>query len=55
MGYHKYDLKKPVLNQVNELRPVLKSLVALNKEPVCSDLPEPFRQQLRGRTLVGFA
>ena len=32
MGYHKYDLKKPVLNQVNELRPVLKNLVALNKE-----------------------
>ncbi len=32
MGYHKYDLKKPVLNQMNELRPVLKNLVALNKE-----------------------
>lgn len=32
MGYHKYDLEKPVLNQMNELRPVLKNLVALNKE-----------------------
>ena len=32
MGYHKYDLKKPVLNQMNELRPVLKNLVALSKE-----------------------
>lgn len=32
MSYHKYDLKKPVLNQMNELRPVLKNLVALNKE-----------------------
>ena len=32
MGYHKYDLKKPVLNQMNELRPVLKNLAALNKE-----------------------
>ena len=32
MGYHKYDLKKPVLNQMNELRTVLKNLVALNKE-----------------------
>ena len=32
MGYQKYDLKKPVLNQMNELRPVLKNLVALNKE-----------------------
>ena len=32
MGYHKYDLKKPVLNQMNELRPVLMNLVALNKE-----------------------
>ena len=31
MGYHKYDLK-PVLNQMNELRPMLKNLVALNKE-----------------------
>ena len=32
MGYHKYDLKKPILGQMNELRPVLKNLVALNKE-----------------------
>ena len=32
MGYHKYDLKKPVLDQMNELRPVLKNLVALNNE-----------------------
>ena len=32
MGYHKYDLKKPIVGQMNELRPVLKNLVALNKE-----------------------
>ena len=32
MSYHKYDLKKPVLKQMNELRPVLRNLVALNKE-----------------------
>ena len=32
MGYHKYDLKKPIVSQMNELRPVLKNLVALNKE-----------------------
>jgi sugar phosphate isomerase/epimerase len=32
MGYHKYDLKKPITGQMNELRPILKNLVALNKE-----------------------
>ena len=32
MGYHKYDLKKPIVGQINELRPVLKNLVALNRE-----------------------
>ena len=32
MGYHKYDLKKPIVGQMNELRPVLENLVALNKE-----------------------
>ena len=32
MGYYKYDLKKPVLKQLDEIRPVLKNLVALNKE-----------------------
>ena len=32
MGYHKYDLGKPILTQMNELRPVLKNLVALNRE-----------------------
>ena len=32
MGYHKYDLGKPILGQMNELRPVLKNLVALNRE-----------------------
>ena len=32
MGYYKYDLKKPVRQQLDELRPTLKDLVALNKE-----------------------
>jgi len=32
MGYYKYDLKKPVRKQLDELRPTLKDLVALNKE-----------------------
>ena len=32
MGYYKYDLKKPVLKQLDELRPILGNLVALNKE-----------------------
>lgn len=32
MGYHKYDLKKPIVNQINELRPIIKNLVALNKQ-----------------------
>ena len=32
MGYHKYDLKKPITGQMDELRPILKNLVALNKE-----------------------
>ena len=32
MGYHKYDLKKPIIGQMDELRPILKNLVALNKE-----------------------
>ncbi len=32
MGYHKYDLKQPILKQMNELRPVFKNLVALNQE-----------------------
>ena len=32
MGYHKYDLKKPIVNQINELRPVIKNLVTLNKQ-----------------------
>ncbi len=32
MGYHKYDLKKPITGQMNELRPILKNLVSLNKE-----------------------
>ena len=32
MGYHKYDLKKPITGQMDELRPILKNLVTLNKE-----------------------
>lgn len=32
MGYYKYDLKKPVLKQLDEIHPVLKNLVAINKE-----------------------
>ena len=32
MGYHKYDLKKPIVGQINELRPVIENLVALNKQ-----------------------
>ena len=32
MGYYKYDLKRPVAKQLDEFRPILKNLVALNKE-----------------------
>ena len=32
MGYYKYDLKRPIPKQLDEIRPVLKNLVALNKE-----------------------
>ena len=32
MGYYKYDLKRPIAKQLDELRPTLKNLVALNKE-----------------------
>ena len=32
MGYYKYNLKKPIIDQIDNLRPVLKNLVALNKE-----------------------
>ena len=32
MGYYKYDLKRPVVKQLDEFRPILKNLVALNKE-----------------------
>ncbi len=32
MAYHKYDLKRPILKQMDELRPIFKNLVALNRE-----------------------
>ena len=32
MAYYKYDLKRPIDKQLNELRPTLDNLVALNKE-----------------------
>ena len=32
MGYYKYNLKKPIIDQIDNLRPVLKNLVALNKQ-----------------------
>ena len=32
MGYYKYDLKRPIAQQLKDLRPVLDNLVALNKE-----------------------
>ncbi len=32
MGYYKYDLKRPIPKQLDEIRPVLRNLVALNKE-----------------------
>ena len=32
MGYHKYDLEKRILPQLDDLRPVFKDLAAFNKE-----------------------
>jgi sugar phosphate isomerase/epimerase len=32
MGYFKYDLSKPVLPQLNQFKPILKDLAALNRE-----------------------
>ena len=32
MGYYKYDTKRPVMDQLRELRPVLRDLYAMNRE-----------------------
>lgn len=32
MGFHKYDLRKPILPQVEALRPIFKDLAVLNRE-----------------------
>lgn len=32
MGYYRYDLKKPVLAQLDEIRPAMKELAAMNRE-----------------------
>lgn len=32
MAYYRYDLKRPVLDQLRELRPVVKDLVAMNRQ-----------------------
>jgi sugar phosphate isomerase/epimerase len=32
LGFYRYDLKRPVIRQLDELRPILKDLAALNRE-----------------------
>jgi sugar phosphate isomerase/epimerase len=32
LGFYRYDLKRPVIRQLDELRPVMKDLAALNRE-----------------------
>lgn len=53
MGFYQYDLKQPIVPQLEEIRPGLQELAAFNKELGVTALPESLGCQIRRRDHLG--